>query len=35
VLIGEQDNSVVFDWDPDIRAEGAVLGPRGTDTRLG
>jgi GTPase len=35
VLIGEEDNSVVFDWDPDVAAEGAVLGPRGTDTRLG
>jgi GTPase len=35
VLIGEQDNSVVFDWDPDVAAQGAILGPRGTDTRLG
>jgi GTPase len=35
VLIGEEDNSVVFDWDPDIAAEGAALGPRGTDIRLG
>jgi GTPase len=35
VLIGEEDNSVVFDWDPDIAAQGAILGPRGTDTRLG
>jgi GTPase len=34
VLIGEEDNSVVFDWDPGVAAEGAVLGPRGTDTRL-
>jgi GTP-binding protein len=35
VLIGEADNSVVFDWDPDITAHGATLGPRGTDARLG
>lgn len=34
VLIGEEDNSVVFDWDPDVAAEGATLGPRGTDVRL-
>ncbi len=35
VLIGEEDNSVVFDWDPDVMAHGATLGPRGTDARLG
>ncbi len=35
VLIGEEDNSVVFDWDPDIMAHGATLGPRGSDARLG
>jgi GTPase len=35
VLIGEEDNSVVFDWDPGVPAEGATLGPRGTDARLG
>ncbi len=35
VLIGEEDNSVVFDWDPDIPADGASLGPRGSDLRLG
>jgi GTPase len=35
VLIGEEDNSVVFDWDPDVTAEGTTLGPRGTDARLG
>jgi GTP-binding protein len=35
VLIGEEDNSVVFDWDPDVSAEGVGLGPRGTDVRLG
>jgi GTP-binding protein len=35
VLIGEEDNSVVFDWDPGVTAEGVTLGPRGTDARLG
>lgn len=35
VLIGEQDNSVVFDWAPEVSVEGATLGPRGTDARLG
>jgi GTPase len=35
VLIGEEDNSVVFDWDPEVAAEGVTLGPRGTDARLG
>jgi GTPase len=34
VLIGEEDNSVVFDWDPGVAAEGVALGPRGTDARL-
>jgi len=33
VLIGDEDNSVVFDWDPKPRA-GAGFGPRGTDPRL-
>jgi GTPase len=33
VLIGEDDNSVVFDWDPNLPAE-AGFGPRGTDPRL-
>jgi GTP-binding protein len=33
VLIGEEDNAVVFDWDPDVRTE-ASFGPRGTDPRL-
>ncbi|HBW19275.1 MAG: GTPase ObgE [Streptosporangiaceae bacterium] len=33
VLIGEEDNAVVFDWDPDVPAGGA-FGPRGTDSRL-
>ncbi len=35
VLIGEEDNSVVFDWDPDVPAGGVGLGPRGTDARIG
>ncbi len=35
VLIGEVDNSVVFDWDPQVPDEGVTLGPRGTDARLG
>ncbi len=35
VLIGEEDNSVVFDWDPDVSVDGATMGPRGTDARLG
>jgi GTPase len=34
VLIGAEDNSVVFDWDPGVPAEQAALGPRGTDSRL-
>src|SRR5262245_3176486 len=33
VLVGEEDNSVVFDWDPKQRTE-AGFGPRGTDPRL-
>ena len=33
VLIGEESNEVVFDWDPDLPA-GAGFGPRGTDRRL-
>ena len=33
VLIGEEDNSVVFDWDPKQSA-AAGFGPRGTDPRL-
>jgi GTP-binding protein len=35
VRIGDEENAVVFDWDPDLPAEGAGLGPRGTDRRLG
>ncbi len=34
VLIGEEDNSVVFDWDPEVPAGAGGLGPRGTDRRL-
>lgn len=33
VLIGEEDNEVVFDWDPHMPT-GAGFGPRGTDRRL-
>ena len=33
VLIGEEANEVVFDWDPDLPT-GAGFGPRGTDRRL-
>jgi GTP-binding protein len=35
VLIGDEDNAVVFDWDPDVPAAGKGLGPRGTDRRVG
>jgi GTPase len=34
VLIGAEDDSVVFDWHPGVPAEQAALGPRGTDSRL-
>jgi GTP-binding protein len=33
VLIGEEDNAVVFDWDPNMPTE-AGFGPRGSDRRL-
>jgi GTP-binding protein len=33
VLIGEESNAVVFDWDPELPT-GAGFGPRGTDRRL-
>ena len=33
VLIGDDDNAVVFDWDPNVPATAA-LGPRGSDPRL-
>ncbi|QFG21067.1 GTPase ObgE [Actinomadura sp. WMMB 499] len=34
VMIGTVDDSVVFDWEPDIAAGEATAGPRGTDRRL-
>lgn len=34
VLIGSEDDSVVFDWEPEIAAGGGAPGPRGTDSRL-
>ncbi len=35
VLIGPEDNAVVFDWQPTLQAGAEVLhGPRGTDRRL-
>ena len=34
VLIGPEDNAVVFDWDPTVNM-GARVGPRGTDSRVG
>jgi GTP-binding protein len=39
VLIGEEDDAVVFDWDPQLPTEAGEtgetgLGPRGTDRRL-
>lgn len=35
VIIGEEDNAVVFDWKPSIYAgDGPVAGPRGTDIRF-
>jgi GTP-binding protein len=34
VLIGTADDSVVFDWEPEVPAGGAAMGPRGTDRRL-
>jgi GTP-binding protein len=33
VLIGDEDDAVVFDWDPNVEA-AAGFGPRGTDLRL-
>jgi GTPase len=36
VLIGDLDDAVVFDWDPELVASsGHMPGPRGTDRRLG
>jgi GTP-binding protein len=35
VLIGDFDDAVVFDWDPELPSGGGhVPGPRGTDSRL-
>jgi GTP-binding protein len=35
VLIGDEIDAVVFDWDPDLQAgAGHMPGPRGTDRRL-
>ncbi len=34
VLIGPDDNAVVFDWDPAVNM-GARVGPRGSDSRIG
>jgi GTPase len=35
VLIGDFDDAVVFDWDPELEAGGGhMAGPRGTDRRL-
>jgi GTPase len=34
VLIGPEDNAVVFDWDPAVSMDQS-LGPRGTDNRVG
>ncbi|TDD83703.1 GTPase ObgE [Actinomadura darangshiensis] len=34
VLIGTADDSIVFDWEPEVPAGEAAMGPRGTDRRL-
>ncbi|SPT49475.1 GTP-binding protein obg [Actinomadura madurae] len=34
VLIGTADESIVFDWEPEVPAGEAAMGPRGTDRRL-
>jgi GTP-binding protein len=35
ILIGDFDDAVVFDWDPELAAGGGhVPGPRGSDHRL-
>lgn len=34
VVIGPEDNSVVFDWDPTMVGGAELLGARGTDLRL-
>ncbi|WP_395111043.1 GTPase ObgE [Actinomadura sp. SCN-SB] len=35
VMIGTRDDSIVFDWEPEVVAGDGALGPRGTDRRLG
>ncbi|MEV4008422.1 GTPase ObgE [Actinomadura sp. NPDC049753] len=35
VLIGTMDESIVFDWEPEVAAGEGTMGPRGTDRRLG
>ncbi|QBI55332.1 GTPase ObgE [Streptomonospora litoralis] len=35
VYIGDEEDSVVFDWDPTVDTETTPIGPRGTDSRLG
>jgi GTP-binding protein len=34
VLIGPEDNAVVFDWEPTVIAGSPLTGPRGSDDRL-
>ncbi|GAA4384242.1 GTPase ObgE [Actinomadura sp. NPDC048032] len=34
VLIGTMDDSIVFDWEPEVAAGEGTTGPRGTDRRL-
>ncbi len=34
VLVGPEDNAVVFDWEPTMSAGAEMLGTRGTDVRL-
>jgi GTPase len=35
VAIGDEDDAVIFDWDPDVPMDAAPrLGPRGTDQRI-
>jgi GTP-binding protein len=34
VLIGTHDDSIVFDWEPEVAAGEGTMGPRGTDRRL-
>ena len=34
VLVGPEDNAVVFDWEPTVAAGSPLTGPRGSDERL-